>query len=260
MTDIMVGKNRIQYEQVGKGPDLVLLPTLLAEMSVYDKVIDELSHFRRVTRFNFPGFGSSTGPINQNLEDYATLIYESMKVLNLPTNTDLLGNGFGGFVAVTFSIYYGNTINKLILVDTGAGFPESGMGALYNLAENAKNKGMDSIIEAALKRMFPDNFIDSNPIIVEERRMKLKEADPQLFANAALSLTGLDNRPKLKDIKNQCLIVVGLEDETTPPDLSYELHQGISKSELIELPGIGHCPQLQDPEAFLNAVLPFLQP
>ena len=37
MTDIMVGKNRIQYEQVGKGPDLVLLPTLLAEMSVYDK-------------------------------------------------------------------------------------------------------------------------------------------------------------------------------------------------------------------------------
>ena len=134
------------------------------------------------------------------------------------------------------------------------------MGALYNLAENAKNKGMDSIIEAALKRMFPDNFIHSNPIIVEERRMKLKEADPQLFANAALSLTGLDNRPKLKDIKNQCLIVVGLEDETTPPDLSYELHQGISKSELIELPGIGHCPQLQDPEAFLNAVLPFLQP
>ena len=99
MTDIMVGKNRIQYEQVGKGPDLVLLPTLLAEMSVYDKVIDELSHFRRVTRFNFPGFGSSTGPINQNLKDYAKLIHESMNVLNLPTNTDLLGNGFGGFVA-----------------------------------------------------------------------------------------------------------------------------------------------------------------
>ena len=90
--------------------------------------------------------------------------------------------------------------------------------------------------------------------------MKLKEADPQLFANAALSLTNLDNRPKLKDINNQCLIVVGLEDKTTPPDLSYELHQGISQSELIELPGIGHCPQLQDPEAFLNAVLPFLQP
>ena len=123
MTD-MVGKNRIQYEQVGKGPDLVLL-LLFWLKCLYMKVIDELSHFRRVTRFNFPGFGSSTGPINQNLEDYAKLIHESMNVLNLPTNTDLLGNGFGGSVAVTFSIYYGNTINKLILVDTGAGFPES---------------------------------------------------------------------------------------------------------------------------------------
>ena len=92
MTDIMVGKNRIQYEQVGKGPDLVLLPTLLAEMSVYDKVIDELSHFRRVTRFNFPGFGSSTGPINQNLEDYA-----KSKLVNIPefvkeTNIKLSNN------------------------------------------------------------------------------------------------------------------------------------------------------------------------
>ena len=36
--------------------------------------------------------------------------------------------------------------------------------------------------------------------------------------------------------------------------------ENVMSSELIELPGIGHCPQLQDPEAFLNAVLPFLQP
>ena len=39
----MVGKNQVHYEQVGEGQDLVLLATLLAEMTVYDEVIDELS-------------------------------------------------------------------------------------------------------------------------------------------------------------------------------------------------------------------------
>ena len=183
-----------------------------------------------------------------------------MKALDLPKDTDLLGNGFGGFVAVTFSICYGDIINKLLLIDTGAGFPESGKEALHVLAKNASGKGMSSILDAALKRMFPKIFIDANPVIAEERRRHLEAANPQLFANAALSLTTLDNRPKLKHISNPCLIVVGLEDKTTPPELSHELHEGIPQSELIELPGIGHCPQLQDPTAFLNAITPFLQP
>lgn len=46
---------------------------------------------------------------------------------------------------------------------------------------------------------------------------------------------------------------------TTPPDLSHELAAGIANAELVELPGIGHCPQLQDPDAFLNAICPFLK-
>ena len=41
MPNLMVGNNQVHYEQVGEGQDLVLLPTLLAEMTVYDEVIDE---------------------------------------------------------------------------------------------------------------------------------------------------------------------------------------------------------------------------
>ena len=40
MPNLMVGNNQVHYEQVGEGQDLVLLPTLLAEMTVYDEVID----------------------------------------------------------------------------------------------------------------------------------------------------------------------------------------------------------------------------
>lgn len=258
MAEIIVGENTIHYEQAGTGPNLVLLPTLLAEMSVYDGVINELSLHFRVTRMNFPGFGSSTGPIDQNIEAYADLISAAIKELSLPPDTHLIGNGFGGFVAGTIAIHHGTIIDKLILVDTGAAFPDAAKEPLRILANKAKSEGMGSVLDLAIKRMFPEDFIINNKSIIDTRKEYLSKADPELFANAALGLTSLDNNPKLEKINNPTLIVVGLADATTPPQLSYDLHKGINNSQLIELPGIGHCPQLQDPSKFLDSVIPFL--
>ena len=258
MPNLLVADNQVEYEQTGAGQDLILLPTLLAEMTVYDEVNDYLSRQFRVTRINFPGFGSSLGPIGQTIESYADLTAATMKALLLPTDAHLVGNGFGGFVASTLAIRHGVSFDKLVLVDTGAGFPEPAKEALRVLANKAINEGMNSVLDAAIKRMFPEDFIVENPSIMNRRRHYLAQADPSLFANAALALTFLDNRPKLSEINNPTLIVVGLADATTPPALSYELKAGISGSILQELPQIGHCPQLQDPTAFLNAVVPFL--
>ncbi len=259
MANLQVGKNQIHYEQIGSGPNLILLPTLLAEMSVYDDVIDDLAREFCVTRINFPGFGLSTGPIKQSIEAYADLICEIISALSLPTETNIVGNGFGGFVACTLAIRHGTIFNKLVLVDSGSGFPELAKEPLRILAKKASEEGMTAVLDAAIKRMFPEKFILDNPTIVATRRDQLVQADPSLFANAALGLMSLDNKPKLNKINNPTLIVVGLADETTPPALSYELHSGIKGSELIELPGIGHCPQLQDPSAFLHSVVPFIR-
>ncbi|MBH98325.1 MAG: hydrolase [Rhodospirillaceae bacterium] len=259
MPNLKVGKNQVEYNQIGGGPDLLLLPTLLAEMTVYDDVIDELSARYRVTRINFPGFGGSTGPIGQTVDSYADLVAETMSALCLSGDTHVVGNGFGGFVAGSLAIHHGRSFKKLVLVDTGPGFPEPAKEPLRILAKKAQTEGMDSVLDAAIKRMFPEDFIRNNPSIMERRRLHLSKADPFLFANAALALTFLDNRPRLGEIKNPTQIIVGLADATTPPALSYELNSGISNSELQELPGIGHCPQLQDPRLFLDAMLTFLK-
>lgn len=108
MAILNLGQNLVEYEQTGKGHDIVLLPTLLAEMSVYDEVVDVLAEHNRVTRFNFPGFGCSTGPVSNSVLAYAELIVAAMKAIELPKNTGIIGNGFGGFVAGTLAIHHGD--------------------------------------------------------------------------------------------------------------------------------------------------------
>jgi len=256
---ISVDGTNVEVVQDGSGRDLVLLPTLLAELSVYDEVIAELSKNRRVHRINFPGFGGSTGPIGSRVEDYANLIAGVMKELDLPKDTDVLGNGFGGFVAGTLAIHHGSMFDKLVLVDTGPGFPEEAIPPLKVMAGKVTSEGMASVLDIAIMRMFPEPYIDGHQAVIDRRKEKLSAADPELFANAALSLASLNNYEKLSEIKNETLVVVGLEDQTTPPFLSRDLHDGIKGSKFIELPGIGHCPQLQDPRAFMDAVSPFLE-
>ena len=258
MVTMTLGENTVEYDQAGTGPDIVLLPTLLAEMSVYDEVINDLRQHNRVTRFNFPGFGQSTGPIEASVAAYADLMSEAMKSLGLPPETDIIGNGFGGFIAGTMAIRHGDTFQKLILMDSGPGFPAPAQEILRGLGNKAKEEGMGGVLDAAIKRMFPEPFITRHPDIITRRKECLSEVDPDLLANAAFALADLDNAPKLKDIKNPTLVVVGLEDATTPPALSYQLAEGIAGAELIELPEIGHCPQLQDPAGFLRVVMPFL--
>ncbi|MFC1665302.1 alpha/beta fold hydrolase [Pseudomonadota bacterium] len=258
MSVISVNGIDVDVIQEGQGRDLVLLHTLLADRSVYDAVIPELAKHRRVTRINFPGYGAS-GDVGPEMKDYADLVAATMKELGLPVETDVLGNGFGGFVAGTLAIHHGDIFDKLVLVDTGAGFPEPDKKPLRFIAGKVGEEGMVSILDAAVNRMFPEIFVKQRPDIISTRKERLTEARPEMFVNAIGALIALDNRPHLAKIKNKTLVVVGLEDKTTPPSLSSELVSGIDGAELVELPGLGHCPQLQDPAAFLTGVGNFLE-
>jgi 3-oxoadipate enol-lactonase len=117
---------------------------------------------------------------------------------------------------------------------------------------------MQAVLEAAIQRMFPPAFIAAHPDIVAARKRALAQADPQAFARACIALSNLDLGPSLKKITCKTLVMVGLLDRTTPPALARELAGGIAGAQYQELPGCGHCPQIEQPEQFSAALRGFL--
>jgi 3-oxoadipate enol-lactonase len=53
-------------------------------------------------------------------------------------------------------------------------------------------------------------------------------------------------------------VLVGSEDATTPPALAGQLALSISGAQFKQLPGCGHCPQIEDPARFVAAIDAFL--
>ena len=248
----------VEYEDTGgAGKPLLLLHTLLADRSVYDRVIPQFGPEWRVISPNFPGYGASDGTIDGNIEAYADFVAAFLDALGL-ARVDLLGNGFGGFVAQAVALRHPDRINRLMLVDTAPAFPDPAKVPLRGLQAKVLADGMSGVLDAAMLRMFPPSYIEAAPEVIAERRAALSKANPTLFANACGALVALDHVPHLGKIGHPTLVLVGLEDQTTPPALSHQLAEGIKGAKLVELPGVGHCPQVQSPAAFLAEIKTFL--
>lgn len=248
----------VEYEDTGgTGKPLLLLHTLLADRSVYDRVIPHLAGEWRVISPNFPGYGRSDGKIEGRIEAYGDFVAEFLDALGLE-KVDLLGNGFGGFVAQSVALHHPGRIDRLMLVDTAPAFPDPAKIPLRGLQAKVLADGMSGVLDVAMLRMFPPAYIEAAPEVIAERRAALAKADPTLFANACGALVALDHVPHLGKITHRTLVLVGLEDQTTPPALSRQLAAGIPGATLVELPGVGHCPQVQSPDTFLAEIRAFL--
>src|SRR3982750_3537970 len=96
----------VDIVQTGAGRDLVLLHSLLADRTAFDRVVPSLEGKHRLTLVNLPGYGSSA-PYGDSVESYADHVAALMRALQLPRETDVLGNGLGGFIAVALACRHG---------------------------------------------------------------------------------------------------------------------------------------------------------
>ena len=246
----------VEVEHRGSGPDLVILHSLLADRSAFDRVAPVLAKKHRMWLVNLPGYGASK-PAGTSVEDYADRVAALLQSLKLE-NADVLGNGLGGFIAVALAARHGARVRRLIAAPALAAFPEPAKQPLRGLAERVAKEGMSGALDVAIRRMFPERFIAAHPSVVEERKQALMKADPACFRTACLALAALDLSPVLKNIRNEALVMAGSEDATTPPALARELATKIPNARFRELQGCGHCPQIEGPAAFVKAVEDFL--
>jgi 3-oxoadipate enol-lactonase len=252
-----MGESRLEVEIVGEGRNLVCLHSLLSDKSSFAPLVERLADRRRMILVNMPGFGAS--PRNaEPIDGYADAVAALFDELSLPRATDVVGNGFGGFVALSLAARYGDRFDRAVLIGSAVAFPEGGRAKFRGLAERAESEGMAALADTAMKRMFSDGFIAANPDLIADRKAVYARIPPDVFARAARALATLDFAPELARIENPLLIVVGAEDGATPPALGRELAARVADGRAIVMPGLGHCPHIQDPDAFLAAVSDFL--
>jgi 3-oxoadipate enol-lactonase len=205
---------------------------------------------------SLPGFGKSDF-VGAGLAEIADHLAQGIAALGV-SQPILLGNGYGGFVALMTAIRHPALASRLVLADCGACFSDPGRAAFRGMSAAAKEKGLGAIADVAMRRLFAPDFQQQNPALVEARKKLFLAVDLETFHGACAALAALDLRDQLASVAVPVLVLVGEQDEATPPAMSRELAAGLPHAQLVELPGCAHVPQLQAPEQFMAAMRPFI--
>jgi 3-oxoadipate enol-lactonase len=241
----------------GEGPPLFLLHSLLSDRASFDAVVPELAKSFRVIVPELPGFGRSHA-VTGGLAAVADRMAEAVKDAAGGKDAIVLGNGYGGFVALQMAIRHPGIATRFVLADCGAAFSEAGREAFRNMAAASRAKGLSVITDVAMRRLFAAEFQAAHPDLMADRRAAFLRTDLDVFCAACDALASLDLRPELASVKTPVLVLVGEHDEATPPPMSHELAAGLPQAHLEIVPGCAHVPQLQSPTLFLEVIGSFL--
>lgn len=167
-----------------------------------------------------------------------------------PARFALAGLSMGGYVAFEIMRRAPGRVTRLCLVDTSArpDTPEQRRRreAMLKLAGMGKFRGMSPRLLAT--QVHPDHV--ALPEVGGVVLAMTERVGPDAFRRQqAAILSRPDSRPGLAHIRVPTLVIVGADDEQTPPDRSQEIAGQITGATLHVLTHCGHLAPLEQPGA-----------
>jgi 3-oxoadipate enol-lactonase len=247
---------RLSYNAAGNGPLAVLIHGFPFDHRVWLEQVGNLSAHHQVVALDLRGRGgssSSTEPIHTMdllADDVAGLIGHFTL-----TGADVVGLSMGGYVALALLERHPEAVRSLVLADTRAtADSEEAKAGRQNLITGIVENGRRWLAE----QMLPKLLGGQAPESARARVLSMAEATP--YETLIADLAGMRDRPDrthlLEGIAVPTLVVVGEEDQLTPPADSEAMAARIGVSPVV-IPGAGHVSPMEAPTAFTRALAEF---
>jgi pimeloyl-ACP methyl ester carboxylesterase len=176
-----------------------------------------------------------------------------------PPRFTLAGLSMGGYVVLEMWRQAPERIAKLALLNTQAR-PDTPAAAdvRRRMIELGEEGRLDQIHETLWPRLVSPSRREDRGLEIVVRRM-LQEVGASAFVRQQRAILGRpDSRPTLPTITVPTLVLVGSEDQVTPPDLAREMSVAIPNADLVIVPGSGHLSALEKPEQVTAALAGWL--
>ena len=233
---------RIRYRESGQGDALISLHGA-GGLRLYTSH-ELLARQYRVIVFEVPGFGES--PANersQSMQQLALTMAQAATNLGLES-FNLMGNSFGGKLALWLAVQQPHLVQALVLVAPAAIRPE-GAAPPWDMTPEERMARLYAHPERQPASPPPDPALVEKQYSLVQRVLGPPRDDE------------LENR--LADLNVPVLVVFGTEDRMIPPEMGHVYCQKLPNCHLMLVYDAGHEVDADRPEAFATMVDDFLQ-
>ena len=237
-------------------PPLLFAHSLGVDAGTWAPQVRALSGERRIVRYDARGHGHSDAPAGAS--DIALLARDALAVLDAAgvDRADMVGLSMGGMVGMWLAVHAPQRLRRLVLANTAAHIP---LGERWNqLIATAQSRGMGAIARGTLERWVGAHFKAQEPAAFAALVAAMEAMSAQGYAGCVAALRDADLRDELSRIALAVRVLTGADDLATPPAAADALAAAIPGARALVLAGAGHLSNIEQPEAFNDALRSFL--
>ena len=249
MAKLNRGGVEIYYEVHGSGPPLILTHGYSSTSAMWHGQIEALAKQHQLILWDMRGHGQSDYP--DDLAAYS----ESLTVADIAALLDTVGAdkavvgglSLGGYMSLAFHRVHPERVRALLIIDTGPGFKKDDARDVWNkrardTGDRFERDGL-GVLKSASRERASVTHRNAKGLALAARGM-LPQRDARVIES-------------LPDIKVPSLVVVGADDVPFLAASDY-MAAKIPGAQKIVIPNAGHAVNIDQPQAFIDAVLPFL--
>ncbi|MFA4932378.1 MAG: alpha/beta hydrolase [Caldisericia bacterium] len=266
---------QLHYKMYGEGePLFLLLHGFGSSTFTWERIAPALAQFGTVVAYDRPGFGLSQRPLRPDWQGYdpydpteqAQFAMELMHALGFEQAV-LIGNSAGAGVALDMALKDPQAVQAMVLVSPAASGESRSNPFVDWLIHTPQVQHLGPLfvralvprLQSAIATAWHDPASMLSDVVPAYRKpLTASNWDAGLWY--VTSAPGqLDLWDQVISIQQPTLIVHGDDDRIIPQSESRRLVSLNNRFTFVSLAGLGHVPQEEGPQAFLDVVLPWLR-
>jgi pimeloyl-ACP methyl ester carboxylesterase len=274
LQEVSLHGHGVGFRIAGEGPLIVLLHGITSTSDVWLETMGRLAERYTVVAPDLLGHGRSAKPRGDySLGAYASGGRDLLGVLGFESGT-VVGHSLGGGIALQFAYQFPEYCERLVLVSSG------GLGKeVHPLLRAAALPGAELVLPLIVRDWaigagsavagFLEGFgFKAGPDLAEAARGYRSLADRgarEAFLHTLRAVIDLDGQrvsatDRLYLARGlPTLLIWGSRDPIIPVEHGRAARERIPESRLVEIPGAGHWPQLDDPDRFVAELTEFVE-
>ena len=249
-----------QIEGADGAPWLILSNSLATDRRVWGPQMASLAAARRVLRYDTRGHGQSEA--GQAPYDFDQLTGDVLALCDALAidRADFMGISLGGMTGLALALRAPERVGRLVCCDARASAPEPYKAMWDGNIERLHNVGIAGLVEPTLERWFTAPFLaaQENAATLDGVRAMIAATSAVGYEGTARLLQSLDLLERLEDLSCETLYVTGESDLAAPVAVMQEMADRTPVASLTVLPQAAHLSNIEQPQAFTDAIRGFL--